>query len=139
MVFNNVRDATVRWPLSVALSVDDGITWPWVRDLEPADAATTAEEAAQAAAVTHVIAAEKAAAAEAKRKADERGASMANRARVAVQRGAEVTAMTQGYASQQQAVEAAQRQQSRARRALLQSPVHTHGTVRALLPLLSRT
>jgi hypothetical protein len=137
MVFNNVRDPTVRWPLSVALSVDDGVTWPWVRDLEPADAATTTEEAAQAAAATQAMAAEKAAAAELKRRADERGASMANRARVAVRRGAEITAMTRGFASQQQAVQAAQQQQSHSRRALLQSPVHTHDTVRALRPLTS--
>ena len=54
MVFNNVRDPTLRWPLSVALSVDDGVTWPWVRDLEPADSATTIEEAAQAAHATQV-------------------------------------------------------------------------------------
>jgi predicted neuraminidase len=42
IAFNNMQAATVReqpkagprWPLSVALSIDDGQTWPWVRDVD---------------------------------------------------------------------------------------------------------
>lgn len=34
MVFNN-RDGLLRRPLSIALSLDGGGTWPHVRDLEP--------------------------------------------------------------------------------------------------------
>jgi predicted neuraminidase len=42
IAFNNMQAATVRehpqaatrWPLSVALSVDGGQTWPWVRDVD---------------------------------------------------------------------------------------------------------
>lgn len=35
LLFNNVRGRAHRWPMSAALSVDDGNTWPYVRDLEP--------------------------------------------------------------------------------------------------------
>lgn len=35
LVLNNVRGRAHRWPLSVALSADDGRTWPYIRDLEP--------------------------------------------------------------------------------------------------------
>lgn len=35
IVFNNLRGDHGRWPLSVALSTDEGYTWGWVRDLEP--------------------------------------------------------------------------------------------------------
>jgi predicted neuraminidase len=42
MAFNNIQAATTRgkprsmarWPVSVALSVDGGHTWPWVRDVD---------------------------------------------------------------------------------------------------------
>lgn len=42
MAFNNIQATTVRgktgstarWPMSVALSVDGGKTWPWVRDID---------------------------------------------------------------------------------------------------------
>jgi predicted neuraminidase len=42
IAFNNIQAATTRgkpqdtarWPLSVALSIDDGQTWPWVRDVD---------------------------------------------------------------------------------------------------------
>ena len=34
LVFNN-RDGLLRRPLSIALSLDGGNTWPHVRDLEP--------------------------------------------------------------------------------------------------------
>jgi predicted neuraminidase len=37
VVFNNARGGGGRWPLSVALSEDYGVTWPWVRDLETRD------------------------------------------------------------------------------------------------------
>lgn len=30
IVFNNVANPKIRWPLSVALSEDGGLTWPWV-------------------------------------------------------------------------------------------------------------
>ncbi|GBG79887.1 hypothetical protein CBR_g30152 [Chara braunii] len=35
IVFNNIRGPHGRWPLSIALSEDEGETWPFVRDLEP--------------------------------------------------------------------------------------------------------
>lgn len=31
------RWPTTRWPLSIALSEDDGLTWPWVRDIDTSD------------------------------------------------------------------------------------------------------
>jgi predicted neuraminidase len=31
------RWPTTRWPLSIALSEDDGLTWPWVRDIDTGD------------------------------------------------------------------------------------------------------
>lgn len=39
IVFNNLRGEYARWPLSIALSEDEGETWGWVRDLEPDGAA----------------------------------------------------------------------------------------------------
>lgn len=27
----------IRWPLSIAISEDDGLTWPWIRDIDTAD------------------------------------------------------------------------------------------------------
>ncbi|KAK3256523.1 hypothetical protein CYMTET_34345 [Cymbomonas tetramitiformis] len=35
IVFNNLQGAHARWPLSIALSFDEGNSWPQVRDLEP--------------------------------------------------------------------------------------------------------
>lgn len=35
MVFNNMRDERARWPLSIAMSLDHGMTWLYVRDLQP--------------------------------------------------------------------------------------------------------
>ena len=35
IIFNNLRGDGARWPLSIALSSDEGKTWGWVRDLEP--------------------------------------------------------------------------------------------------------
>jgi hypothetical protein len=35
LLFNNVQGDQARWPLSMALSEDQGVTWGWVRDLEP--------------------------------------------------------------------------------------------------------
>jgi len=35
MVFNNVQGPFSRYPLTVALSLDDGASWPYLRDLEP--------------------------------------------------------------------------------------------------------
>lgn len=37
LIFNNQRDDRFRWPLSIALSYDDGFTWPYIRDLEDDD------------------------------------------------------------------------------------------------------
>ena len=34
LVFNNQRDDRFRWPLTIALSYDDGFSWPYIRDLE---------------------------------------------------------------------------------------------------------
>mmetsp|Transcript_15764 Transcript_15764/g.40042 ORF Transcript_15764/g.40042 Transcript_15764/m.40042 type:complete len:426 (-) Transcript_15764:1059-2336(-) len=36
MVFNNYQGADARYPLTIALSPDEGATWPHLRDLEPA-------------------------------------------------------------------------------------------------------
>lgn len=35
LLFNNVRGRAHRWPLTAALSMDDGRSWPHLRDLEP--------------------------------------------------------------------------------------------------------
>lgn len=35
ILFNNLRGDHGRWPLSAALSADEGDSWGWVRDLEP--------------------------------------------------------------------------------------------------------
>mmetsp|Transcript_916 Transcript_916/g.1879 ORF Transcript_916/g.1879 Transcript_916/m.1879 type:complete len:404 (-) Transcript_916:302-1513(-) len=35
MVFNNVQGKQARCPLSIGISEDDGVSWPYVRDLEP--------------------------------------------------------------------------------------------------------
>ncbi|UPQ96794.1 sialidase [Chloropicon primus] len=37
LVFNNQRDDRFRWPLTIALSYDDGFTWPYLRDIEDDD------------------------------------------------------------------------------------------------------
>jgi len=34
LVFNNQRDDRFRWPLTIALSYDDGFTWSYLRDIE---------------------------------------------------------------------------------------------------------
>ena len=34
LVFNNQRDDRFRWPLTIALSYDEGFTWPYIRDIE---------------------------------------------------------------------------------------------------------
>mmetsp|Transcript_193 Transcript_193/g.653 ORF Transcript_193/g.653 Transcript_193/m.653 type:complete len:441 (+) Transcript_193:106-1428(+) len=41
MVFNNLQGPFARWPLTVALSMDEGKTWPYLRDLEPTDSKGT--------------------------------------------------------------------------------------------------
>eukprot|EP00854_Cymbomonas_tetramitiformis_P008548 gene8548-10149_t len=41
IVFNNAKGPKIRgedlknWPISIAISKDAGVTWPYVRDLEP--------------------------------------------------------------------------------------------------------
>ena len=49
-VFNNAQGLGARWPLSVALSDDQGLTWRAVRDLEPVGAITLARRRLRAAA-----------------------------------------------------------------------------------------
>jgi len=35
--WGEARWPTTRWPLSIALSEDDGLSWPWIRDLDAGD------------------------------------------------------------------------------------------------------
>jgi len=44
LLFNNVGGEGARWPLSIALSLDAGMTWPYVRDLEPHKESHTAND-----------------------------------------------------------------------------------------------
>jgi len=50
IVFNNRQGKGARWPLSVALSLDEGKTWPHCRDLEPLAADSNPPQGGDAAA-----------------------------------------------------------------------------------------